>query len=136
MPGHGDWRVERSKRNCGRISVFKGREAKLNFAIFHILALKGPQTIYNIHRELKTRRGLRHVRYASVNKRVRSLEESGYVKKIGSKKTKAGFEASIYELSDRAFLAMLLDLISLDKLVMKANDQMAKTLVASLIGVL
>jgi DNA-binding Lrp family transcriptional regulator len=82
--------VARGKRNCGRISVFKGREAKVNFAVFHILALKGPQTIYDIHRELKTRRGLRHVRYQSVNKRVRSLKESGYIRKIGVRKTKTG----------------------------------------------
>jgi DNA-binding Lrp family transcriptional regulator len=124
--------VERSKRNCGRISVFKGREAKLNFAIFHILALKGPQTIYDIHRELKTRRGLRHVRYASVNKRVRSLEESGYVKKIGAKKTKAGFKASIYELTARAYLAILLNSINLDKLVMRADEATASAILGDI----
>jgi len=126
--------VERSKRNCGRISVFKGREARLNFAVFQVLALKGPQTIYDIHRELKTRRGLRHVRYASVNKRVRSLEESGYVKKIGVKKTKAGFKASIYELTARAYLAILLNSINLDELLMLVDDAMAQTILGSVLN--
>jgi len=49
--------VAKGKRKRGRISVFKGREAKLNFAIFHILALKDPQTIYDIHKEVKAKKG-------------------------------------------------------------------------------
>jgi len=132
LPGHGDWRVERSKRNCGRISVFKGREARLNFAVFHILALKGPQTIYGIHKELKAQKGLRYIRYATVNKRVRLLKESGYINKIGVKKTKAGFEASIYELTARAYLAILLNSINLDKLVMRVDEATASMILAAI----
>ena len=120
------------KGERGRISVFKGREAKLNRAIFHVLAVKGPQTIYDIHKIVKTRRRLRHVRYASVNKRVRSLEESGYTKKMGVKKTKAGFEASIYELTARAYLAMLLNSINLDKLIMRADEATASAIMAAI----
>jgi DNA-binding MarR family transcriptional regulator len=74
--------VAKGKRESGRISVFKGRQAKLNKAIFHILALKGPLTIYDIHKEVKAQRGFRQTRYANVNKRVRALEESGYINKI------------------------------------------------------
>ena len=134
MPGHGDWRVERSKRNCGRISVFKGREARLNFAVFHILALKGPQTIYDIHKELKAQKGLRYIRYATVNKRVRLLKESGYINKIGVKKTKAGSEASIYELTARAYLAMLLNFINLDDLLMKVDEATASEILAAIMS--
>jgi predicted transcriptional regulator len=123
--------VPRRKRKTGRISVFKGREAKLNRAIFHILAFKGPLTIYDIHKIVKTRRRLRHARYASVNKRVRSLEESGYIKKIGVKKTKAGFEAHIYELTAKAYLAILLNSINLDELVMRANEATASAILAA-----
>jgi len=132
LPGHGDWRVERSKRNAGRISVFKGREARLNFAIFHILALKGPQTIYDIHKELKAQKGLRYIRYATVNKRVRLLKESGYINKIGVKKTKAGFEASIYELTARSYLAILLNSINLDKLVKRVDEATASMILAAI----
>jgi len=120
-----------AKRKSGRLQVFKGREAKLNYAIFHILALKGPQTIYDIHKTVKTRRRLRHVRYATVNKRVRSLEESGYVKKIGIKKTKAGFKAAIYELTARAYLAILLNSINLDELVMRVDEVTASAILAA-----
>ena len=134
MPGHGDWRVERSKRNCGRILVFKGREAKLNFAVFQALALKGPQTIYDIHKELKAQKGLRYIRYASVNKRVRLLKESGCINKIGVKKTKAGFQASVYELTARAYLAMLLNFINLDDLLMRVDEATASAILAAIIS--
>jgi DNA-binding Lrp family transcriptional regulator len=126
--------VERSNRNCGRISVFKGHEARLNRAIFHILALKGPLTIYDIHKEVKAQRGLRQTRYASVNKRVRVLEESGYIKKIGIKKTKAGFEASIYELNVKGYLAILLNQINLDDFLKRVDDAAASTILGAITG--
>jgi DNA-binding MarR family transcriptional regulator len=78
--------LPRRREKSGRISIFKGHEARLNKVIFHILALKGPLTIYDIHKEVKAQKGLRQTRYASVNKRVRSLEESGYINKTGIKK--------------------------------------------------
>jgi len=120
-----------AKRKSGKLQVFKGREARLNRAIFQILALKGPQTIYDIHKIVKTRRRLKHVRYASVNKRVRSLEKSGYIKKTGAKKTKAGFKATIYKLSARAYLAMLLDSINLEDLLERADDATASTILSN-----
>jgi len=124
--------VARGKRKGGRLSVFKGREARLNYAIFQILALKGPQTIYDIHKTVKTQRGLRHVRYAGVNKRVRALEESGYIKKVGVKRTKAGFEAAIYGLTAKAYLAILLNSINLDELVTRVDEDTASAILATL----
>ena len=124
--------MARREDKSGRISVFKGREVKLNRAIFHILALKGPLTIYDIHKEVRTRRQFRRTRYASVNKRVRSLKELGYIKKIGAKKTKSGFKASIYELTARAYLAILLDSIDLEQLVMGVHEVNALTILADL----
>jgi DNA-binding PadR family transcriptional regulator len=114
--------VPRRKRKIGRISVFKGQKAKLNHLIFEILALKGPQTIYDIHKEMKNRRGLKYVRYASISKRVRSLKESGYLEKKRVKRTKAGFEAIIYEITSRAYLAIALNSINLDELVKQLDD--------------
>ena len=124
--------MEKRKRKSGRLQVFKGREAKLNHAIFRILALKGPQTIYDIHKQVKTQSRLRHVRYATVNKRVRTLTESGYINKTGTKKTKAGFKAAIYELTTRAYLAMLLDSINLDELIMRVNEASASAILSDI----
>ena len=125
--------MPRAGADAARLSVFKGREARLNKAIFQILALKGPQTIYDIHKEVEIRKGLRQTRYANVNKRVRALEESGYIKKIGIKRTKAGFQASIYELTTKAYLATLFSSINLDELLMRVDDAKAQTILASIL---
>lgn len=117
------------------LSVFKGREAKLNRAIFQALALKGPQTIYDIHKQIKTYPGLKYTKYASVNKRVRTLEESGYLNKAGTKETRAGFEASLYELSGKAHLAMLLNLITLEGLLRRLDEIAADEVLADIIQV-
>lgn len=68
-----------------------------------------------------------------MNKRVRALEESGYIKKIGIKKTRAGFKASIYELTARAYLAMLLTFINLDDLLMTVDEVTALEILAAMI---
>jgi Fe2+ or Zn2+ uptake regulation protein len=125
--------VSRRKAKSGRISVFKGREARLNKAILHILALKSPLTIYDIHKEVKAQRGFRQRRYASVNKRVRFLEESGYIRKAGVKKTKAGFEASTYQVTSKAYLAILFDSINLDELLMQVDDAMAQIMLGAVL---
>lgn len=124
--------MARREGKSGRISVFKGREAKLNRAIFHILALKSQLTIYDIHKEVRARRGFRRIRYASVNKRVRSLEESSLIKKVGAKKTKAGFKASIYELTARAYLAILLNSISLEELLTLVDEATASAIIGEI----
>jgi len=54
-----------------RIAVFKGRDARLNKAIFWILAQQGPPTIYDIWRELRTQRDFAYIPYNTVNRRVR-----------------------------------------------------------------
>jgi len=119
-----------------KLSVFKGREARLNHAIFQILSLKGPQTIYDIHRQVRAQRGLRYTCYASVNIRVRFLEESGYIKKIGIKKTKAGFEASTYELAAEAYLAILLNSVSLEELLTRLDETAANEILADIICII
>jgi len=126
--------VERSKRNCGRISVFKGREAKLNFAVFQVLSLKGPQTIYDIRRELRTRRGLKQVAYPTVNRRVRALQKLGYVKKVGVKKTKTGSEKFLYDLTANAYLAMLLNSINLNNLITRLDEATALRILGEILS--
>jgi DNA-binding Lrp family transcriptional regulator len=125
--------VPRRRRTDGRIAVFKGRKAKLNHAIFQTLALKGPQTIYDLHKVVKTQKKLKHVRYASLNKRVRSLQKSGYIKKFGVKKTKAGFQATVYELTSRAYLAMILNSINLNELIIQADETTTTQILSDII---
>jgi DNA-binding PadR family transcriptional regulator len=125
--------VPRRRGTNGRISVFKGRKAKLNHIIFQILALKGPKTIYDIHKIVKTQKKLKHVRYSSLNKRVRSLEKSGYIKKFGVKETKAGFEATMYDLTAKAYLATLLNTINLYKLIDQTDETTATRILSDIL---
>ena len=115
------------------LSVFKGREAKLNRAIFQALALKSPQTIYDIHKQIRRHRGLKSTKYASVNKRMRILELSGYVRVVGVKRTRAGFKASLYESMARAHLVVILDSHSISEIVKQMDETAAFSILASII---
>jgi len=105
-----------------RITVFKGRDARLNKAIFWILAQQSPLTIYDIWRKLRNQRDFAYIPYNTVNRRVRDLEEHGYIEKSGERKTKTGFAAKLYQLTARAYLAMLLKRIDIDEFIEKATD--------------
>ena len=115
-----------------RLSVFKGREAKLNRAIFQTLALKGAQTIYDIHKNIRAFRGLKYTYYANVNKRVRALQKLEYVKEANVKSTKAGFEANEYEITTRAYLALLLDSINLEDVLSRTDEEIASDILAAI----
>jgi len=114
-----------------RVSVFKGRDARLNKAIFWILAQQCSLTIYDLWRRLRTQRDFAYIPYNTVNRRVRALEEHGYIEISGERKTKTGFAAKLYQLGTRACLAMLINRINLDGFVEKApNDKMLCALAA------
>ena len=116
-----------------RLSVFKGREAKLNSAIFKILALKGPQTIYGIHKEIKKCRGFRNTRYPSVLKRVKALEESAYLNRAPPKKTVGGFEIVVYELAARGYLSIIVDSVGLDELIKRMSENTAMQILQDIV---
>jgi len=116
-----------------RISIFRGRDARLNKAIFWILAQQGSLTIYDIWRKLRAQRDFAYTQYNTVNRRVRALEEHGYVEKIGERKTKTGFVAVLYQLTTRTYLAIVLDRIDIDDFIEKAPEAMTLTTLAALI---
>jgi predicted transcriptional regulator len=124
--------LARKKCKGTELSVFKGREAKLNRAVFQTLAQKGPQTIYDMHKEIKSK-GLGTTRYANVNVRVRILQQSGYVRRKNEKKTRAGFQATIYELTAKALLAMLLDSIDIEKLIDQITEEKGQTIMGAIL---
>jgi hypothetical protein len=124
--------MARKKAKCTELSVFKGREARLNRAIFYTLGVNGPLTIYNLHRNLRGLKGFKHTHYANVNKRVRSLAKAAYVKAIEIRSTKAGFEAVIYELTAKTCLALMLDSLNVEQLFQQMDDSIAIEILAAL----
>lgn len=121
------------KSKKARLSVFKGRQARLHFGILQTLALKGPLTIYEIHKQIRTCRGLRFTRYEGVNRRVKGLEASGYIRRRGSRQTQAGFEAALYESTSKASVAFFLDSVSLEDLMARVDEERALQLLATLV---
>jgi DNA-binding Lrp family transcriptional regulator len=65
---------------------------------------------------------LRWTSYSTVNKRIKALQESGFIKGIGSKSTKAGFEATLYEITSKFGLAFFLINRDIDKLISELDD--------------
>jgi hypothetical protein len=124
--------ASRRKANSGKLSVFKGHEARLNKAIFHIIALKSPLTIYEAFKEVKTQKGLKNTKYTNVNRRIRTLEQSGYLEKAGQRKTLAGFEATLYQLSAKGYLALKLNQTDIETLLQNADETAILTLLATL----
>ena len=116
-----------------RITVFKGRDARLNKAIFWILAQQSPLTIYDIWRRLRTQRHFAYIPYNTVNRRVRVLGDLGYIEKSGERRTKTGFKAKLYQITTRDYLAMLLNRTNLDVFVEKAPDDKILCAVAAFI---
>jgi hypothetical protein len=59
--------MARKKAKGTELSVFKGREAKLNRAIFQTLALKGPQSTNGLYQNVRKLRGFSRKHYVNVN---------------------------------------------------------------------
>lgn len=114
------------------LSVFKGREAMLNRAIFKILALKGPQSTNSLYKNVKKLRGFSSKHYGNVNKRVRALEELGYVKAADIQNLKGRTKAVIYKLETKAYLALTLASISLETMLNRANEESATKILAAI----
>jgi predicted transcriptional regulator len=121
-----------AKDKGGRLSVFKGREARLNKVIFHILALESPLTIYEIAKEVKRQRLLHRKLYSVISRRVRKLEEQGYLSIAGTKKTRPGITANTYELTSKLHLAILLNKTDHEQLLQKADNTTIIDLLAAL----
>lgn len=113
------------------LSIFKGREAKLNRAIILALCFKEPQTTRAIFKTIVQIKNLKGTSYATVNKRVRSLETLGYLVKVQVEQ-RAGGLANYYGLHPRAYLARFFDSTSIDELIKQTDHDTALMLYGTL----
>lgn len=118
--------------NGSDLSLFKGREAKLNRAILLALFQCGPLVIYDIAKEIKKRRGFKFTKYSNVNRRVRALLRQGYLETIGSRQTQSGSQGTLYQATIRAKAAFYLNAIHPDQFIREANDEALTTEIAAL----
>jgi DNA-binding PadR family transcriptional regulator len=125
--------MARKKGKGTELSVFKGREAKLNRAIIQTLAIKEPQTTRALRKRISQIKSMKNTSYSTVNKRVRDLEKKGYLIKAEVKERIGGI-TNYYELRPRAHLAKFLDSITIADLAEQIDDETAVTLLATLVG--
>ncbi len=126
-------RIAHNPKGYVQLSVFKGREAKLNHAIILALCLKEPQTTRALFKTIIHIKNLKDTSYATVNKRVRSLETLGYLKKAQTKQRPGGL-TNYYELHPRAYLIKFFATTSIDELIKQTNDETALVMYATLMG--
>ena len=110
----------------------KGREASLNRALIQALISKEPQTTNQLFTKIAQIEEFKDISYSTVNKRVRSLEQSGYIKKVLVKK-RAGGLSNYYELRPKVYLAQFLASNNIYKLFEQADDQLSLTFLAAFI---
>ena len=115
-----------------RLSVFNGRESSLNRAIIQALVSKEPQITNQLFTKIAIIEEFKDISYSTVNKRVRSLEQSGYIKKVLVKKRVGGL-SNYYELRPKVYLAQFLASNNIYKLFEQADDQLSLTFLAAFI---
>jgi hypothetical protein len=118
------------KKKCGNLSVFKGRTRHLTKVIFWILAQNPPLVIWDICIAVRKRKGLRYTKYSVVNHRVRTLEKRGYLETSGTRKTHTDSESPLYQLTHKAYLAIILDKTNVDTFLQKADEDEISTALA------
>jgi len=119
--GRAERGVPRRRPETGRLSVFRGREAKLNHAIFRALTIQSPQTAWSLFKQLKKRKEFSSLRYWVLIRRLHALREQDYVMKVGEEKTLLGSETALYQLTPRAELALALEKTDLDAFIRTAE---------------
>lgn len=119
-----------------RLSVFKGREAKLNRAIFLVLADESPLSIRQVCKKVRNFRDFRYTQYRVVNRRVKALQQEGYLKLVEVKITLQGFQSKQFELTSRAYLAFVLESVDFDALIQSKKEEKLITLLATILEVI
>ncbi len=101
------------------LSVFKGREARLNLAIFIALALLGQLTINELQKQVSKQKGLAGTYYASLTKRLRCLVTDEYIKEV---QPKTGARAATYQLTNKACLAIFFNSNALQEILDNSTE--------------
>lgn len=111
--------------------IFSGKGAKLSLAVLMVLAERGPQTIYAIHKTLSQTRSFSRLGYPSVNRKVKALEKMGFVRKAHKNKTKR-YISIAYKLTAKGKLAILLHLNPPQEVFTKIGEASARQILHAL----
>ena len=102
------------------LELFKGRKADLTRAILHILS-KEALVKYDVHKKIIAQ-GFKNTHYGTIKKRIKALQETGYLKEVGMRKTQPGNEGILYETTFKALSAMEVNVTDLDDFFRKLDE--------------
>ena len=112
------------------LAVFKGRKPDLTHSI--LLALSKEALVkYDVHKAM-VKLGFKDTNYGTIKKRILILEETGYVKQVGIRKTQPGSEGILYEATFKAYAALEQSRTDQDELFELMNEMDAIEYVALL----
>jgi hypothetical protein len=117
------------------LSVFKGREAKLNRVILLILAQESPLSIRQVCKRVRACKGLHHTRYRVVNRRMKSLENEDFIEIVITKKRPQGFVARLCQPTIKTYVALALEAVDFNTIVQTTNEAKLTTLLAAVMDI-
>ena len=112
------------------LEVFKGKKADLTHAILQILSNEA-LVKYDVHKRILGQ-GFKDTHYGTVKKKIKILEETGYLEQAGVRKTQPGNEGILYQATFKALAALKLKTIDLDDLFRQMDEETASDLLALL----
>ncbi len=121
--------MTRKRAKGTELVVFSGREAKLNRVIFKILDSRDSLTSYDMYLGIRRVKGFRHVKWRSIDRRIKALYAQGWIIKRGTRLAKAHFLSPLYALDIKAQVALALDKIDLNIFVQAAPENRLEILV-------
>jgi len=127
-------KVARKQRKGTHLEVFSDKAGRANSAILDVLAKETPQNIKQILKKINKYEGLEETYYASLTKRLHSLQETGY---IGEAKTaeETSKNQKSYELRAKAYIAVFLKENSIQDIIDQASDTQAAYILLALLNV-
>ena len=86
---------------------------------------------YDLHKAVK-KQGFKKTRYGTITKKIKVLEQGGYVQESGVRKTQPGQDRILYETSFKALSALMLNTTDLDDSFKKMDEESGIMLLAFL----
>ena len=120
-------KIPTNKGKVAQLEVFKGREQRLNRAIFQVLSEKSPLAVWDILQHIiHDLKGFKRTKYAITNARIKALATQGYLRTAGIRVKRQGGSTNLYELTARAKLAMAISTKSIDDIINGLDEDSAQ----------
>lgn len=113
--------------------MFKGRKSELTIAMLRAVSDQA-LVKYDVHKKV-TSQGFKDTHYGTVKKKMGILEETGYLKKAGQRKTQPGSEGVLYEATFKGLAALMQRVTDIDGVFKRMDESASLDLLAFLIRV-